>query len=45
MGGFDLCYGRFDTSEHLLNHNDPKWYPGIEYNNIRTKDFANVREF
>lgn len=45
MGGLDLCYGRFDSPQHLITHNDSNWYPGIEYNNIRTNDFINVREF
>ncbi len=43
MGGLDLCYGRYDTNQHLITHNDCNWYPGIEYNNIRTNDFTNVR--
>lgn len=29
IGGLDLCYGRFDTSSHLICQNDENWYPGI----------------
>ena len=39
MGGLDLCYGRFDTSAHPINDNNPEFYPGIDYNNVRIKDF------
>ena len=42
MGGFDICYGRYDTSKHWVDDNSSENYPGIEYNNARIKDFANV---
>ena len=29
MGGLDLCYGRYDTSTHLIDDNDPLYHPGI----------------
>jgi phospholipase D1/2 len=45
LGGLDLGFGRFDNSLHLINHNDPDYYPGIEYNNSRNKDIKDVREF
>lgn len=45
MGGLDLGFARYDTCEHLINHNDPDYYPGIEYNNVRSKDLERVREF
>lgn len=44
LGGLDICYGRFDTSGHRINENNPDYYPGIEYNNIRLADFVNVKE-
>lgn len=45
MGGLDLCYGRYDSCKHPVNANDSKWYPGIDYNNVRIKDFFEVRNF
>jgi len=43
MGGLDLGYGRWDTQEHLIGHNDKDYYPGLEYNNSRKLDFVDVR--
>jgi phosphatidylserine/phosphatidylglycerophosphate/cardiolipin synthase-like enzyme len=45
MGGFDVCYGRYDTHDHPVDSNDPQYYPGIDYNNCRIKDFSEVREY
>jgi phospholipase D1/2 len=45
MGGLDLGFGRFDNHQHLISHNDPDFYPGMEYNNQRTADLTRVREF
>jgi phospholipase D1/2 len=45
LGGLDLGFGRFDDSRHLIDHNDPDFYPGIEYNNVRNTDLTRVREF
>ena len=45
MGGLDLCYGRYDTPTHLIDDNDPTYYPGIEYNNCRINDFVDVRNY
>lgn len=28
-GGLDICYGRYDDQEHLIDCNDPQMYPGI----------------
>jgi phospholipase D1/2 len=39
LGGLDLCYGRYDSNYHPVNKNDSKMYPGIDYNNVRIKDF------
>ena len=43
LGGLDICYGRYDTSEHKLFDSD-EMYPGIDYNNIRRFDFENVHD-
>jgi phospholipase D1/2 len=45
MGGFDICYGRYDTFGHLIFEYDNNFYPGIEYNNQRIKDITNVRKY
>lgn len=45
MGGLDLCYGRYDSSAHPVNKNDKEMYPGIDYNNVRIKDFIQVCKF
>lgn len=50
MGGFDLCFGRWDTSEHVLvddnpsgfkegSVGDPQVWPGKDYSNPRVQDF------
>jgi phosphatidylserine/phosphatidylglycerophosphate/cardiolipin synthase-like enzyme len=48
-GGLDLCWGRYDTSEHRLNEepNEEGVYhwPGIDYSNSRIKDFVNVTKY
>ena len=43
MGGFDLCYGRWDTHDHNIidkyaQHPEEE-FPGIEFNNPRIRDF------
>jgi len=50
VGGFDLCFGRSDTSEHPLF--DPaelegkgQMFPGQDYTNPRLADFRNIREY
>lgn len=43
MGGFDICYGRYDSQSHPIDNNSVEMYPGIEYNNARIKDFEDVR--
>ena len=42
MGGLDLCYGRYDTPDHPIHSNSKEMYPGIDYNNVRIKDFVMV---
>jgi phospholipase D1/2 len=52
LGGLDLCFGRMDTNDHYLkdlkyySKNDGKYefYPGMDYSNVRIKDFMNVKE-
>jgi len=47
LGGLDLCYGRMDSNAHNLTdpgtkHGDEElfWWPGIDYSNVRIKDFV-----
>ena len=42
LGGLDICYGRYDSQAHKVDDNSQQMYPGIEYNNIRIKDFQKV---
>ncbi|SCU82768.1 LANO_0B07470g1_1 [Lachancea nothofagi CBS 11611] len=46
MGGIDLCYGRFDTPEHVLKDDDPDLqnqnFPGKDYSNARVCDFYDL---
>ena len=36
MGGLDITYGRWDTSEHCIVDNGEYW-PGKDYRNDRIK--------
>ena len=49
VGGLDLCWGRYDMNSHPIyekkNKNDIYYYPGIEYSNVRKKDFENVSRY
>lgn len=46
MGGIDLCYGRYDTPEHVLrdDHENLKdqIFPGKDYSNARVCDFYDL---
>ncbi|SCU86048.1 LADA_0D11914g1_1 [Lachancea dasiensis] len=46
MGGIDLCYGRYDTPEHVLKDDDPdlqnQIFPGKDYSNARVCDFYDL---
>ncbi|SCV01872.1 LAME_0G19064g1_1 [Lachancea meyersii CBS 8951] len=46
MGGIDLCYGRFDTPEHVLKDDNPDFkkqnFPGKDYSNARVCDFYDL---
>jgi phosphatidylserine/phosphatidylglycerophosphate/cardiolipin synthase-like enzyme len=46
LGGLDLCYGRWDTSKHLLTDtNKAQFFPGIDYSNERIKGFTNIQSY
>ncbi|GCF00887.1 phospholipase D1 [Zygosaccharomyces mellis] len=46
MGGIDLCYGRYDTPEHVLRDDQEKIpgqvFPGKDYSNARICDFYDL---
>mmetsp|Transcript_35989 Transcript_35989/g.6466 ORF Transcript_35989/g.6466 Transcript_35989/m.6466 type:complete len:96 (+) Transcript_35989:185-472(+) len=42
MGGLDLCYGRMDTCEHFLHDVRQRFWNGIDYSNVRIKDYAGI---
>ncbi|GAV55262.1 hypothetical protein ZYGR_0AS05860 [Zygosaccharomyces rouxii] len=46
MGGIDLCYGRYDTPEHVLRDDHEKIpdqiFPGKDYSNARICDFYDL---
>ncbi|SCU80111.1 LAFA_0B07558g1_1 [Lachancea sp. 'fantastica'] len=46
MGGIDLCYGRFDTPEHVLRDDNAdlknQIFPGKDYSNARVCDFYDL---
>lgn len=44
MGGLDICYGRWDFHQHLLNDPGMLW-DGADYNNYRAKDICEPRKF
>lgn len=35
VGGLDLCFGRYDNSEHSVGDNPPTLWPGKDYYNPR----------
>lgn len=44
LGGFDLCYGRFDTQSHKITDQVPPYtWSGIDYHNFRFKHYGNVK--
>ena len=45
LGGLDLCFGRWDTSDHLLEDVDGYIWPGIDYSNVRVSDFVKVHKY
>lgn len=44
MGGLDICYGRWDYSDHHLSDPGDLW-DGADYNNYRIKDVSKPRDF
>ena len=48
-GGVDLCWGRYDNHEHKLfeeeNSEETYFWPGIDFSNLRVKDFNNLNEY
>ena len=44
MGGFDITYGRWDTSEHSIIDTAEYW-PGRDYRNDRRKEVSSPRKF
>eukprot|EP00516_Mucochytrium_quahogii_P006608 CAMPEP_0203753546 /NCGR_PEP_ID=MMETSP0098-20131031/7303_1 /ASSEMBLY_ACC=CAM_ASM_000208 /TAXON_ID=96639 /ORGANISM=" , Strain NY0313808BC1" /LENGTH=1158 /DNA_ID=CAMNT_0050644193 /DNA_START=456 /DNA_END=3932 /DNA_ORIENTATION=+ len=52
-GGLDICWGRYDSPDHLLFEPNPrsdqasseKVWPGIDYSNVRVEDFNDVRKY
>ena len=45
IGGLDLCFGRWDTSQHPLTDYSGSMWPGIDYSNCRVADFSNVSDW
>jgi phospholipase D1/2 len=49
VGGVDLCWGRYDNSEHKIfeepNEKNIYFWPGVDYSNGRKRDFGNVEDF
>jgi phospholipase D1/2 len=43
MGGLDLCYGRWDSSQHVLTDEDHTTPDGPDGPIWRGKDYANER--
>jgi phospholipase D1/2 len=47
VGGLDLCFGRWDVSQHPLSDlhpsdNDQELFPGQDFNNNRIQDFHSI---
>ena len=49
VGGLDLCWGRYDFSQHPIyeppNFEKKYYFPFIDYSNARICDFSNVRNY
>ena len=49
VGGLDLCWGRYDFSEHPIyeapNSEKKYYFPFIDYSNARICDFTNVENY
>ncbi len=44
MGGFDLCYGRWDTKSHPVTNEQGLW-KGADFCNFRISDIYTPRNF
>lgn len=44
IGGLDLCFGRYDTSEHKVGDYPPLIWPGKDYYNPRYIPKINVSQ-
>ncbi|TFK40629.1 hypothetical protein BDQ12DRAFT_679780 [Crucibulum laeve] len=49
MGGLDLCFGRWDTAQHVLTDDvedteGSEIWPGKDYSNPRVSDFTNLNK-
>ncbi|KAL0066150.1 Phospholipase D1 [Marasmius tenuissimus] len=48
MGGLDICFGRWDTPQHVLidDHDEgqPQVWPGKDYSNPRVSDFYTLNK-
>ncbi|PPR05355.1 hypothetical protein CVT24_007969 [Panaeolus cyanescens] len=48
MGGLDLCFGRWDTAQHVLTDDvadgEHEIWPGKDYSNPRISDFHNLNK-
>lgn len=50
IGGLDLCFGRWDSQQHVLTDMHPEGitneiWPGQDFNNNRIMDFQNVSDW
>lgn len=45
LGGLDLAYGRWDTSQHVLFEASGQKWPGIDYYNCYVQDFEGVQKY
>ncbi|KAF9077535.1 hypothetical protein BDP27DRAFT_1311216 [Rhodocollybia butyracea] len=47
-GGFDLCFGRWDSPQHVLiddpDRDQPQIWPGKDYSNARVSDFFTLHK-
>lgn len=49
VGGIDACWGRYELPDYpILERKDsfaPQFFPGIDYSNVKHKDFSNVGNY
>lgn len=45
MGGIDLCYGRYDTPDHVLTDDSPVDFDGLDSNILTKDEFTKFRTF